>query len=91
MRARTTSLLVLAVTLGLFAYQQGVIAKPASAPAAPLPGKPAAGSAGTLDLGVSTGPLARNWWKPWQASELSTVDTFERQAGNHAAIIMWYA
>src|SRR6185437_14901543 len=54
-------------------------------------GKPALSSAGTLDLGVTTGPLARNWWKTWQPSDLSTVNTFERQAGKHAAIVMWYA
>src|SRR5437588_619384 len=64
---------------------------PSSAPAAELPGKPASGSPGRLDLGVTTAPLARNWWKPWQPSELSTVDIFERQAGKHAAIVMWYA
>ncbi|MGA8718497.1 MAG: glycosyl hydrolase [Solirubrobacteraceae bacterium] len=87
-------MLVLVATLGLFAYQQGIIDKPspASAPAA----QPAieAGPAsvdGKLDLGVTTGPLARNWWKAWQPSDLSTVDTFEREAGKPAAIVMWYA
>ena len=55
-------------------------------------GKPAVGgTAGKLDLGVTTGPLARNWWQSWGSSDLSTVDTFERQAGKHAAIVMWYA
>jgi beta-mannanase len=48
-------------------------------------------TSGTLNLGVTTGPLARNWWKAWQASDLSTVATFEREAGKHAAIVMWYA
>jgi hypothetical protein len=91
MRTRLTSLLLLVVTLSLFAYQQGIIEMPSSAPAAELPGKPASGSAGKLDLGVTTGPLARNWFKTWQPSELSTVTEFERQAGKHAAIVMWYA
>jgi hypothetical protein len=90
-RAAVTSLLVLVATLGLFAYQQGVVGSPTMAPAAPVPGKPAVGSAGTLDLGVTAGPLARNWWKEWQPFELSTVDGFERTAGKHAAIVMWYA
>ena len=50
------------------------------------------GSSGaTLQLGVTTGPLARNWFKPWQQSDLATVDTFESQASKHAAIVMWYA
>jgi hypothetical protein len=99
MRARLTTLLVLVATLTLFAYQQGIIGKPASSPALVLSanaafrvaGTPALGKAGTLDLGVTTDPLARNWWKPWQASDLRTVDTFEDQAGKHAAIVMWYA
>lgn len=91
MRAAATSLLALMATLALFGYQQGIFAKTVSAPAAPVPGKPALSSAGTLDLGVTTGPLARNWWKTWQPSDLSTVNTFERQAGKHAAIVMWYA
>ena len=91
MRTAATSLLVLAATLALFGYQQGIFAGPTSAPAAPVPGKPALGSAGTLDLGVTTGPLARNWWRPWHASALSTVDTFEHRAGKHSAIVMWYA
>lgn len=91
MRAAATSLLVLMATLSLFAYQQGVIGKPASAPAAPIPGKPASMSSGRLDLGVTTDPLARDWWKAWKASDLSTVNAFERQAGKHAAIVMWYS
>ena len=69
-----TTLLVLVATLTLFAYQQGIIGKPASSPALVLSanaafrvaGTPALGKAGTLDLGVTTDPLARNWWKPWQ-------------------------
>jgi hypothetical protein len=91
MRAAATSLLVLMATLSLFAYQQGIIGKPSSAPAAPIPGKPASVSNGMLDLGVTTDPLARDWWKAWKASDLSTVNAFERQAGKHAAIVMWYA
>ena len=91
MRAAASSLLVLVATVGLFAYQQGIITTSAPAPAAPVPGQPATGTPGRLDLGVTTGPLARNWWKPWQTSDLTTVDTFERKAGKHAAIVMWYA
>jgi hypothetical protein len=91
MRAALTTLLVLVATLALFGYQRGIIDMPAAAPAAQLEGKPAVGHPGTLDLGVTTGPLARNWWKPWQPSDLSTVNGFERAAGKHAAIVMWYA
>jgi len=56
MRAAAASLLVLMATLTLFAYQQGI--KPSGARAAQVPGEPAAGTARTLDLGVTTGPLA---------------------------------
>lgn len=92
MRAAVTSLLVLGATLALFAYQQGIIDKPSSARATQPAGEPASGSVATrLDLGVTTAPLARNWWTPWQSSDLTTVDTFERRAGKHVAIVMWYA
>jgi hypothetical protein len=91
MRAAVTSLLVLMTTLALFAYQQGIIDKPSAATAAPVPGKPAMGTVGTLDLGVTTDPLARDWWEAWKASDLSTVNAFEREANKHAAIVMWYA
>ena len=87
-------MLVLVATLGLFAYQQGIIDKPSPAPAPAAQPAIEAGPAsvgGKLDLGVTTGPLARNWWKAWQPSDLSTVDTFEREAGKPAAIVMWYA
>lgn len=91
-RAAVTSLLVLVATLTLFAYQQGIIERPSSAPAAQPTGKPASWSTGaTLDLGVTTDPLARDWWEPWRSSDLSTVKAFEREAGKHAAIVMWYA
>jgi Glycosyl hydrolase family 26 len=91
-RAAATSLLVLVATLGLFAYQRGVIAKPTSPPAATSATRLGPRSAGgTLDLGVTTDPLARDWWKPWKSSDLSTVDAFEREAGKHAALVMWYA
>lgn len=91
MRTKLTSLVLLVVTLSLFAYQQGIIETPSPAAAAPVPGKPAIGTAGKLDLGVTTDPLARDWWKTWESSVLTTVNTFEREAGKHAAIVMWYA
>lgn len=87
MKAAATSFIVLAATLAVLAYQQGVIKLPS---ASPIP-RPTTSTARTLDLGVTTGPLARNWWQPWGKSELETVDSFERQAGKHAGIVMWYA
>jgi Glycosyl hydrolase family 26 len=89
MRTKLTSLLLLVATVTLFAYQQGIMGSPATA--APVPGKPALGTAGKLDLGVTTDSLARDWWNAWRSSDLSTVNAFERKAGKHAAIVMWYA
>jgi hypothetical protein len=44
-----------------------------------------------LALGVTTTPLARNWWRPWSAADLSSVDRFEGGVGARAQIVMWYA
>jgi beta-mannanase len=88
MRSLVKSLLLAGVAVGLLAYQLGPIAI-GSTPAAGVPARPAA--AGALQLGVTTGPLASNWWSPWTESDLNTVDTFEREAGKPAAIVMWYA
>jgi beta-mannanase len=45
----------------------------------------------TVDLGVTTDPLARNWWRPWQPRDLQTVNKFEQAAHQHASVVMWYA
>jgi beta-mannanase len=88
MKARIiTSVLLVTATLGLLAYQQGIIGHSSSAAVAR--GTPV--SRGTLELGVTTGPLAQNWWRPWTQPALTTVDTFESESGKPAAIVMWYA
>ncbi len=87
MKTLAKSLVLAAVAAGLLVLQQGVGAPRLALTDAPV--KPSAPS--SLRLGVTTGPLARNWWQPWGASALSTVDTFEREAGKPAAIVMWYA
>ncbi len=45
----------------------------------------------TVDVGVTTPPLARNGYQPWTAADLSTVNQFERDAHKHASVVMWYA
>jgi hypothetical protein len=90
LRSLATSLVLLLATLALLAYQLGIVS-PASSPSPPAVPPVPAPSGRLLDLGVTTGPLARNWWKLWTQSDLSTVDTFESEAGKHAAIVMWYA
>jgi beta-mannanase len=87
MKALATLALLVTATLGLLAYQLGIIGH-SSAPAVP-PISSAPGA--TLELGVTTAPLAQNWWRPWKQADLSTVGTFESEAGKHAAIVMWYA
>ncbi len=42
-------------------------------------------------LGVTTTPLARNWWRAWRPADLSSVNRFERAVGAHAQIVMWYS
>ena len=44
-----------------------------------------------LQLGVTTNPLAQDWWRQWRPKNLSTVSSFERAVGVHAQIVMWYA
>jgi beta-mannanase len=47
--------------------------------------------AATVDIGVTTLPLARNSWRPWRASDLTTVNTFEHAIRKHVSVVMWYA
>jgi cellulose synthase (UDP-forming) len=45
----------------------------------------------TVDIGVTTLPLASNATKPWTAADLSTVNAFEQDIDKHASVVMWYA
>jgi hypothetical protein len=51
----------------------------------------AAGSPPPVTLGATTGALARNSYRAWRTSDLREVDDFERRAGQHAGIVMWFA
>ena len=87
MTTKTIALVLLAGTLGLLVYQQDLGRThhpPLSKPAATAPDA-------RVKLGVTTGRLARNWWRRWTPAELSTVANFEAEAGKRAAIVMWYA
>jgi beta-mannanase len=86
-RTRVISLLILVATLGTLAYQQGVLGSQGMISEA----KHALPLSSALKLGVTTGPLARNWFQPWTKANLSTVNAFERDSGKHAEIVMWYA
>jgi hypothetical protein len=63
-----------------FAAQQFVPPEPAVVP-----------GGATVDVGVTTPPLARNGYQPWTAQDLWTVNQFERDARKHVSVVMWYA
>ena len=44
-----------------------------------------------LVLGVTTEALARNSFAPWRDNGLDSVAQWERAAGAHADVVMWYA
>ena len=88
--ARTlTPILLLGALLALVAQQQSLIVSRAPASYSPWPVLRARSA--TVDLGVTTDPLASNWWRAWQPRDLRTVNAFEHAAHKHASVIMWYA
>ncbi len=56
---------------------------------APWPVPPAASA--TVDIGVTTLPLARNAWQPWQPSDLDGINAVEHAIEKHISVVMWYA
>ncbi|HME04570.1 MAG TPA: glycosyl hydrolase [Solirubrobacteraceae bacterium] len=81
-------LILLSLIAALLALRVGVFAPGASSPVWPWSGTvPAA----TVDLGVTTPPLARNEWRAWRRSDLQSVEAFEQAIHKHASIVMWYA
>ena len=45
----------------------------------------------TVDVGVTTLPLATQALRPWTASDLQTVNRFEQAARKQVSIVMWYS
>jgi cellulose synthase (UDP-forming) len=64
---------------------------PAVAAAFVAPHSAAVPAGATVDIGVTTPPLASNATQPWTAADLSTVNAFEREIDKHASVVMWYA
>jgi hypothetical protein len=91
MRTRVTPVLLVVATVLLVALQQGAFKASSSTPVRDVEPAGTHMVRRTLELGATTGPLARDWWRQWTASDLSSVDTFERDAGKPARIVMWYA
>jgi hypothetical protein len=89
---RMTALLgpvaMLALVIALLAQQHGLILQTATAD--PPPWRVST-PAGAVQVGVTTGPLARDSWRAWNGGDLATVNAFEHAAHAHADIVMWYA
>jgi beta-mannanase len=91
---RRLSLPAFMVALGgavvaLVGLQAGVFGSDAALSYRPWPVLPPASA--TIDIGVTTLPLARNAWRPWSPSDLETVNAFEHATRKHASVVMWYA
>ena len=57
-----------------------------------VPPQPAFAAAhSSVDVGVTTLPLASNSTRPFTARDLWTVNAFERDIHKHANVVMWYA
>ena len=98
--ARLPAIATVAAALGLAIVLHGrqaldgVIASAAGTPVAQafVPAVPAAAAKGaTVEVGVTTPPLAKQALRPWTANDLQTVNAFEQDAHKHASIVMWYA
>ncbi len=97
---RLPAIAAVAAALGLAIVvhgQQALNGVTASAPAHPLaeayvPAWPAASSRrASVDVGVTTLPLASQSVRPWTPRDLQTVNRFERDAHKHVGIVMWYS
>jgi beta-mannanase len=72
----------------LMGYRGTSSAGPASTP---LAWHTRAYSAATVDLGVTTTPLARNEWRTWTPRDLDSTAAFEQVARKHLGVVMWYS
>ena len=77
--------LSVAVLVGI---QANVTRARGSQPPGPWPVPPP--SSASVDLGVTTSPLARNSWRAWQPSALTSVNAFEHSIRKHVSVVMWY-
>jgi mannan endo-1,4-beta-mannosidase len=82
------ALLMVAIAF-LILLRQGVILHPSVAAPAAWPVPRVATPA--LEVGATTGPLARNSWEPWKPEDLRSVNAFEQAGHRHAEVVMFYA
>jgi hypothetical protein len=81
---------IAAAVIALVAVQIHGLSGGASRAAAGRPW-PVPASSASIDIGVTTLPLARNSWRAWRPSDLATVDVWEQAVHKHASVVMWYA
>jgi Glycosyl hydrolase family 26 len=73
----------------LLAAQTGFAGRQHTAVMRPWPIRPPASA--TVDVGVTTLPLARSSWRTWQPKDLQSVNAFEHTIRKHVSVVMWYA
>lgn len=87
-RRAAAPLFLLVAILALIGYRS--VSAASSTPVV-APWRAAPSQAASVDLGVTTTPLARNEWHVWEVGDLQSVDAFEHVARKHVAVVMWYA
>jgi hypothetical protein len=80
---------MLTLVVALLAQQHGLLLNGSAT--YPKPWRSDATPTRTIQLGVATGPLARDSWRTWVAGDLGSVNAFEHAARAHADIVVWYA
>jgi hypothetical protein len=87
---RVIAPLLLIVAIAAMIAYRGESSTASSAQGARLPQAlpPATAS---VDLGATTTPLARNEWRAWKPSELSSVNRLEGVIHKHLSVVMWYS
>jgi beta-mannanase len=78
-----------AAVVTLAGVQAGIVGRSPERSYKPWPVLPPASA--TVDIGITTSPLARNSWRAWQPSDLQTVNAFEHGIHKHVSVVMWYA
>jgi beta-mannanase len=89
MRRALAPLLLLVAIVALVGYRAASSAVSSSPGAVGWRAGPA--FQGSVDLGATTTPLARNEWRAWKTRDLDSVSAFERAARKHLSVIMWYS
>jgi hypothetical protein len=82
-------LVMLVAVLAMLAQQHNLILARTTTPLGPWPVPPPRSA--TVDLGVTTAPLAQNPWRPWGPADLVSVNAFEHRVQLHVSVVMWYA